>query len=104
MLNQKRVDPYDFRLFKMDGVVYLFDNSCLTYPCTPRPHYYCEAIADEETGEYVDHSGYFAASSIDAVEHFKMSLDEEYVRPTVDERTAWDEARYNASQWMEWIQ
>ena len=84
----------------MDGVVYLFDNSCMTYPCTATPHFYCEAVADKQTGEYVDYSGYFRASSVEPLDHIKMTLDEDDIDPSVDEHTAWNEARCLASEYV----
>ena len=100
MLNENRIEPYDFRMFKIDGVVYLFDKSCLTYPCTSTAHFYCEAIVDEMTGECMDYSGYFKSSTVEQVDSVQLVLDEEDISPSVDEQTAWDEARFMAVQML----
>ena len=100
VLNQKRVDSYDFRIFKMDGVVYLFDKSSRTYPCTSTAHFYCEAIVDEVTGECIDYSGYFKSSTVEQIDSVQVVLDEEGISPSVDEQTAWDEARFMAVQML----
>ena len=44
MLNDSRTMPYDFCIFLFDGLVYLVDKSEITYPCSTRPHYWCEPV------------------------------------------------------------
>ena len=93
MLNQKRTIPFDFRVFEMDGIVWLFDESERTYPCTAIPHIYAEPMyfmnGDAESD--LPDGNLFLASSIESRESIKVpvKIDRE---DWGDEREAWNDA------------
>lgn len=97
-LNAKRELPYNFKVFEMDGAVYLFDDSSREYPCTPQPHVYIEALywVDGECEEPCDYTGYLLERDFATIATTSLELDPEDVTPDIEDRVAWDTARDEA--------
>ena len=101
-LNDPREIDYDFKVFEMDGWVWLFDDSERTYPCTTRPHIWAEAaypLCDteaehDEAMEYWPDGGYFLSSEVEKVETVEV-LVVDHTEET--DKTAWDDARDEAN-------
>ena len=101
MLNEERKINYDFGVFAMDGICWLVDLSEVTYPCTTRKHYYCEAmyfINGDFDGDFYDgHAdGYFLESTVMDQKVVKLDLNEWSIAHDVESRHAWDSAREEA--------
>lgn len=109
-LNAPREIPYEFRVFRLDSYVWLFDASSRSFPCTAVPHIYaeplygiCEEICDDPdecTGDCLtlpETSGLFLARDVEKRESFAVELDDEYTNPKADEREAWEVAREEAN-------
>ena len=95
-LNAARELPYDFRVFELDGLVWLVDWSERTYPCSTRPHCFCEAIYDLDGEDYDHDPAYLLSSELEGLELIELHLDPDDVAPDMDEREAWDTAREEA--------
>tara|TARA_R100001244_G_scaffold92856_1_gene70001 strand:- start:66 stop:386 length:321 start_codon:yes stop_codon:yes gene_type:complete len=98
-LNDKREIPYNFRVFRLHGVAWLCDWSARTYPCTTRPHLYCEGLylTNEKLLEVPEWT-YFRESTLigeDLPKHL-VDLDPEDTAFDVSEEDAWDAAREEA--------
>lgn len=96
-LNAPRTIPFDFRVFELDGIVWLFDDSSREYPCTATPHVYCEPLycLDDSDLDGLD-GGLMLASQVQALETVQVPLDSDATAPEVSDREAWDAAREEA--------
>jgi len=93
-LNDPRTIPYEFRVFRCDGWIWLYDNSSRSYPCTATPHVWAEALyADDGRDEYHPDGSLFTAAQVEGFEQAAIDrLDPEDIAPNVSERDAWDTA------------
>ena len=100
-LNEPRKIPYDFCVLLHDGIVYLLDKSEVTYPCSTRPHYWCEPLYWEnptfnELGELLPDPCYLLESDVDEEEMVSLQLDPLDVAASIENDEAWDLAREEA--------
>jgi len=95
-LNAKREIPFDFRVFEMEGTVWLVDWSERTYPCSTRPHNFCEPLYDLDGEDYDHDPAYLLSSELDGLELIELDLDPDDVGADTDEQEAWDTAREEA--------
>ena len=94
-MNETRTVPYDFRVFEMDGVVWLYDESSRTYPCTSTPHVYAEPLyACDGSDIWPLDPGLFAvARGADPAFPGEAVM---VIPAEEEEREAWDDARGEA--------
>ena len=100
-LNEPRFIPYEFRVFEFDGLVWLYDASERTYPCTATPHIYAEPLycnMPEHAESGCDCSAFgegalFQERDVDAFKSFAVCT----IAASVPEREAWDDAREDAN-------
>ncbi len=93
-LNDPRTIPYEFRVFRCDGWIWLYDNSSRSYPCTATPHIYAEALyTDDGRDEPSPDGSLFTAAQVDGFEQAAIDiLHVEDIAPDVPESAAWDTA------------
>jgi hypothetical protein len=99
-LNAPRTIPYEFRVFALDDVAWLFDESSRTYPCTATPHVYAEPLywLDGECDELLPDAALFGASAVEALTTAPIDgLDQDGVSIETEESVAWDAAREEAN-------
>lgn len=96
-LNEPRNIPYDFKVFELDGVVWLFDDSSREYPCTATKHIYAEPLYLKTDDEGRDVSfiepAYFLERDVEPLKTYKVPVE---FGVGEDEREAWDGAREEA--------
>lgn len=97
MLNAPRAIPFDFRVFALDGVAWLYDDSSRSYPCTATPHVYAEPLywLDGDCDEVLPDGALFTASIVEALDTVPIDMDDDVAIET-EEQAAWDAAREEA--------
>lgn len=97
-LNDPRAIPYAFRVFALDGVAWLYDDSSRSYPCTATAHIYAEPLywLDGECEEVLPDGALFLARDVETFDTLPLDLDEDDVAVETQEQAAWDAAREEA--------
>jgi hypothetical protein len=94
MLNAPREIPYQFKVFELDGWVWLFDDSERTYICSSSPSIWAEPVyaLAGEVEDWTPDADYFSPDD-SAVHRAKLIAEWPAETP---EKEAWDEAREDA--------
>lgn len=94
MLNGPRTVPYDFKVFSMDGVVWLYDNSSRHFLCSAQAMIWAEPLYwwEPECDDILPDADYFDASGIEGF----GPVDIASYPADVSEKEAWNDAREDA--------
>lgn len=98
-LNAPRTIPYDFRVFELDGWVWLYDESERTYICSAQPMIFAEplyALDEDDEEDAVDADYWHEKAVIGAKKNVSLKMDAEYVAPDVPYKEAWESAMEEA--------
>lgn len=99
-LNAPREIPYEFKVFELDEVVWLFDESSRSFPCTAVPHIYAEPLYwtnQDYDGEPMPLDGsLFRARDVEKLASQSVELWDEDISPDIPDQEAWDSAREEA--------
>lgn len=75
-LNAPRDQPYDFKVFEMDGVVWLFDDSVRTYICSAQGVIFAEPLywMNGECDDVLPDANYFDPDVAKTRSEFLVSI------------------------------